>query len=585
MSRERIRFGWVLGALIVLVVPGAAAAQIRAIVPRVTAVDALRAGTVLSVTGHEGISEPFAFDVRVSVANELNPAEALRQKLPIVLVGTRYVYGMIDSVELVGTDGTRPIYVYRLVPELSLAEHEVRTRAFLQMKVSDLASRILADVGLTGNISDTGVMMRQLTQFEESDLNFLSRLLEDVGYGYFFEHTSTMDRVTIRNGAQVSTWPTLGEVPYDPSGARTITSFHAGAAIESGSFEVRDWNYQSAAVASGHATAASFADLAVVQFDVLGSAGSPLPDLANLRAGALMRDAATDANPCGGTATAALVPGYRFTLTGHFSAALNREYLVTAVDHEKDATTYHNTFTCVPTSVGYAPPRRAERPSIDGVLMAKVTNNRDPDNLGRVRVALVTVPDVELSWARVAQRTNGNPPTPPQVDDKVLVAFEDGDPERPMVVGTVSTETAAPAVAVVHDRPEVELGTTATPAATVAISRREGGFLLVSATYRVRSTQPDPKGAQLTFRLDDPALASSTFVTEELKVRDADGAPHSAAGLTEDGSVEWVFPVPGLVEHPIPVGGGNVTLEASAPVAGTFLTVRELSVTFIPSAW
>lgn len=83
---------------------------------------------------------------------------------------------------------------------------------------------------------------------------------------------------------------------------------------------------------------------------------------------------------------------------------------------------------------------RADGP-FQGVAIGVVTNNRDPDGLGRVKVALPWLADdAETDWARVAVPMAGAGRGfwfLPEVDDEVLLAFEHGNPEVPYVVGAL----------------------------------------------------------------------------------------------------------------------------------------------------
>lgn len=78
---------------------------------------------------------------------------------------------------------------------------------------------------------------------------------------------------------------------------------------------------------------------------------------------------------------------------------------------------------------------------IYGVVVGLVTNNQDPDGLGRVKVKFPWLSDEDEShWARVAAPMAGNDRGVyflPEVEDEVLVAFEHGDPRFPYVVGAL----------------------------------------------------------------------------------------------------------------------------------------------------
>lgn len=76
-----------------------------------------------------------------------------------------------------------------------------------------------------------------------------------------------------------------------------------------------------------------------------------------------------------------------------------------------------------------------------GVAIAIVTNNQDPDGLGRVKVKLPWMSDeVESNWARVVSPMAGKERgfyCLPEVDDEVLIAFEHGAPEAIYVLGAL----------------------------------------------------------------------------------------------------------------------------------------------------
>ena len=79
-----------------------------------------------------------------------------------------------------------------------------------------------------------------------------------------------------------------------------------------------------------------------------------------------------------------------------------------------------------------------------GVYPALVVDNKDPDNLGRVMVSLPWAPDLGVepyaAWARLATLMAGNKRGTlfiPEVNDEVLVAFQGGDPGRPIVIGAL----------------------------------------------------------------------------------------------------------------------------------------------------
>jgi uncharacterized protein involved in type VI secretion and phage assembly len=99
-------------------------------------------------------------------------------------------------------------------------------------------------------------------------------------------------------------------------------------------------------------------------------------------------------------------------------------------------------------------PRPARAPWGQGLVIGLVTQNKDPDNLGRVRVRYPTLgDDVESAWARIAAPGAGSSRGAlmiPLVGDEVLVGFEHGDVRRPYVLGALWNGQARPGQQLAH---------------------------------------------------------------------------------------------------------------------------------------
>lgn len=104
-------------------------------------------------------------------------------------------------------------------------------------------------------------------------------------------------------------------------------------------------------------------------------------------------------------------------------------------------------------------PEAAQKPAqrVDSIMQGEVTNLNDPENMGRVRVKLPTMAqesDPEGWWARVASNNAGKDRgilMLPQVGDKVIVGFENGDTRKPFILGSVWDGKALPGADLVHD--------------------------------------------------------------------------------------------------------------------------------------
>jgi len=162
--------------------------------------------------------------------------------------------------------------------------------------------------------------------------------------------------------------------------------------------------------------------------------------------------------------------GLRFELEGHGDAALDTKYVLTRVEHEgfapeeitsdaNDATAqerYRNTLTCAAEDVVFRPARVYPKPKVGGVQTATVTGPAGEeiytDEHGRIKVQFHWDRDGKYDgssscWVRVATLWAGkNYGTVflPRIGMEVVVAFEEGDPDRPIVVGCVYNADCMP---------------------------------------------------------------------------------------------------------------------------------------------
>jgi type VI secretion system secreted protein VgrG len=162
----------------------------------------------------------------------------------------------------------------------------------------------------------------------------------------------------------------------------------------------------------------------------------------------------------GASGVPTLRAGRLVTINDATGGAFGGTYVVTAVRHVlvREATggcfSYANEFTCIPSATPFRPPRATPVPNVGGVLSAVVTGPTGEevfvDRWGRIKVKFLfdRAPGSDQNssaWIRVA-----NPPGRlgevflPEVGDEVLVAFVQGDPSRPVVIGTLFNATHPP---------------------------------------------------------------------------------------------------------------------------------------------
>jgi type VI secretion system secreted protein VgrG len=151
--------------------------------------------------------------------------------------------------------------------------------------------------------------------------------------------------------------------------------------------------------------------------------------------------------------------GYKFTLTNHYRDAANMDYTLLMVEHrarntsyragQVDPFEYRNRFEAIPNSVKFRPARRACKPVIDGTQTAVVVGKSGEeiwtDQYGRVVVQFFwdrqgTSNENSSCWIRVAQGWAGKQwgyICIPRIGQEVIVSFLEGDPDRPIITGSV----------------------------------------------------------------------------------------------------------------------------------------------------
>ncbi|MBI4956362.1 MAG: type VI secretion system tip protein VgrG [Myxococcales bacterium] len=435
----------------------------------------------------------------------------------------RQVHGVLAEVELL--DHTPEFYLYRLllVPHLSRALYRRRCRTFVDLSVKDIVSSVLENTaapqldgagGLAGMaktpapgpaepsfgefvepdavyrwvlVEDQSVTAKrpQIVQFNETDLAFVSRLLEMEGVSFFFEHAehTLVMTITDRPGhaplfeRDASHDLVRGTVGGAARHQEVLRSLHEARRLRPHAVRCRDydWNRSTAIVeATAEVRGAGPRELEHFEYRVaVPNASSDLP--AQWRA-----DRFDDERALGrGTSTVrTLEPGYRFRVTDRDGVRDEAEYLLVRVETfatelRPEATVlehlpfgvaglpppttpgYQNRFEVLSASRRFRPERATPKPMIHGVDTARVTAEEiaaespppelNSDAQGRVRVRFHwdqrrADGRPTSKWLRVSQGWAGagfGAMYVPRVGHEVLVAYERGDPDRPLVVGRV----------------------------------------------------------------------------------------------------------------------------------------------------
>jgi len=436
-----------------------------------------------SFRGEEAFSELFEFDVEMTLSVPGDPSatdypieDMLRGEASVGIqrdgewrwwtgIITEFVQG--DTVHMMYEDEEHSVthFKMRLRPQLWLTTLRKNCRIFQNQTTFDIIADILQEQDIIVSDSTTGdtKMREYCVQYNESDFDFISRLMEDEGIFYFFDHGKQHTLVLCDEDSSFQSGQT-GPIPYFVAPTMRAVSRH---------LEVRH-----NIVPSAHTTS----DFSYLNPDMSLTAGDSGVDLDTYytypggheeqECGEEIvekRQKSVDAQRVVWRAHVDNVHvrvGHGFSLTGvprsdvnEVDCAVSRmEFEISTPMDDVDLTsaTYGSVVTFFDGAVPFVPEEKTPKPRIYGVQTAIVTGGEDEeicvDEYGRVRVKFHwDLSDTEgedtSCWIRVAQGWAG--PTwgmlfTPRIGHEVVVAFVDGDPDYPLITGCVYNEAMRP---------------------------------------------------------------------------------------------------------------------------------------------
>jgi type VI secretion system secreted protein VgrG len=379
-----------------------------------------------------------------------------------------HIVGGHDAGQLSG----QYLYTLELGSWLSFLAANRNSRIFQHMTTPQIVEAIFRQHGRQGYRLELEAHYREreyCVQFQETDLNFVKRLLEDEGIYFWIEHARDQHVVVISDTQRFRDL----EAPHDilrylPDGEEFraipgregLQRLQRVRRIRPNGVAVRDFNYHvpsNRLDSDAQAPQPGLANIPLEHYDYgAGHADTEHGEqLARLRLEALQAE--TQAFT-GQANVRALAVAQAFTLEGHSAATRNRRYYVTEtelsyVQDGPDSTSQGRNVTAQLRALAddqpYRPLLTTRKPRVAGIQSATVvgpeTSEVHTDALGRVRVHFhwdrhTTTEDDASCWIRVSQAWAGKGwgmVTMPRVGQEVLVTYLDGDLDRPLVTGAV----------------------------------------------------------------------------------------------------------------------------------------------------
>ena len=442
-----------------------------------------------SLDGAEGISRLFEYHVELlaTIDTVIDPRAIVGAKVNVAIAlndvqGSRWINGIVASFEQCAGDEELDVYRARIVPSLWQLTLSSNCRVFQNKTVIEIVKAVIGEYGLSvqDKTNETYKPLEYCTQYSESDFHFISRLLEECGIFYWFEHSENDNKIFLGDGPNAyQPCPVSSSIPFSLSGIGAegaygawISEFTSTSTMVTGKHSTADYNYRTYARLDVP-EASSPSDFGKNAFDqYLYPAGEEgylkkidTPNARNFETLFLaVREKASDATAqvLRGTGNArSMCAGYTFTMKQNPRSEWNRKFLITGVTMHADQIPsfraedsaagqgYSNHFTAISSDSVFAPPKSFVKPTIYGPQTAKVVaaggEEIHIDKLGRVNIQFmwdkVREPHtVDNTWVRVAQQWAGNGWGTyfwPRLNDEVIVEFLNGDPDNPVIVGSV----------------------------------------------------------------------------------------------------------------------------------------------------
>ena len=425
--------------------------------------------------GEEGMSTLFGYTLDlVSEDPAIDGASMLRTPAVITVQvpgdEERVIHGLIRRFVQLGKGAELSAYRAEVVPWLWFLSLSSECKIFQNLTVPEIVERVFQAQGYSDfDIRCTRSYPKReyCVQYRETHLNFVTRLLEEEGIFYFFEHERDKHVLVLAdspNAVHACPGQTSARLVAAPGGWQeedVVTALECEHVVSSGKVTLRDYDY----LQPGLQLESSVGSEASEVYDYPGNYAQP--GEGDRYARLLLEEREASRQTIRGESTCrAFRSGYRFDLQEHYSAAVNQCYQLVRVHHSArlgdyssgntGTFEYQNSFDAIPHSIPFRPPRTAMKSVVQGTQTAVVVGKGGEeiwvDSHGRVKVQFYWDRDGQRDensscWVRVATTWAGKNwgfVQIPRIGQEVIVDFLEGDADRPIIIGRVYNAEQTP---------------------------------------------------------------------------------------------------------------------------------------------
>lgn len=438
---------------------------------------------VIRFQGEEELSRPYRFAIDFA-ARDSDMDRLVNQNAVFTIKGPangrKSVYrGLVVEIEQTGRVMDFDLYRVVIMPAVISLAKQVQSEIYVDNQIiPEIVKKIFKDCRIPHVMRPTPINRAYepfpfICQYEESLLDFATRLMERDGLYYFFEEEGE-DEIAVIADDRAAHKPVNGPFVYrdeamhdDKYGESTIPALSMRRRTLPREIILKSYNYQKSSLGSLKEAAKIMEDGMgdIILSDEYFRTTEEGNYLARLRAEAILcRERVFTAE----SAATGLKAGSLFSLSGHYREDFNQQYLVIAASHrgsqpsaylsglginipeDPARETYWNRLELIPGALQYRPERRTPKPRISGTVTAVIDGegtgryaevNEDGEYMVRFPTLGRKRPDAKGSaWIRMTSPYGGEDHGmhfPLLKGAEVMVAFRDGDPDQPFISGTV----------------------------------------------------------------------------------------------------------------------------------------------------
>ena len=414
--------------------------------------------------GREMLSTPFEFRLTVRTRGAV-PAAAQWIGASITFVlgaqqedNPRKINGQCVRFEHAYQKEAYTEFVLDITASMSALRLNRDNRIFARKSVKDVVATILRENNVDfddSRVKHANTINEYVVQHAESDFEFVSRLLEREGVFYYFKYDEGAARFKHKmfladdesgffDGAETKV--SFRRDSFLMGMSEAETSYSATAA----GWVTHDYDYEKPTAVSPVKTPTRLDYASKTGAIYEWPAGGPTPEGVQRRSKTAMEEAESATLLIeGSSGYVNFTPGARFDIDDQRLNMRERRIAIRSVTHaawdplgmEEGEASYHQSFTAVPSQQPYRSPSVTPKAVVRGPQTAVVLDQNDGAGLGRVKVRFHwDRHGTSTCWLRVAQQWGGGTLGAqwiPRPGWEVLVDFLEGDPDRPLVVGSV----------------------------------------------------------------------------------------------------------------------------------------------------